>query len=715
MALAHDVDSVNRTQDIQVSEDVTFDSMLLCSKTLKGLKKSGFRYPSPIQLLGIPLGKCGFDLLLEAKSGTGKTAVFIIIALEKLDINKGLQTIVLAPTREIASQICDVFKQIGCGYKGLNVELVIGGLSVDEDMKKFSQTVHVLVASPGRLKHLIQISVIDISAVRLLIIDEADKLMEKSFIADINYIFSILPSQKQVIMSSATYSEDCKKLLSNYTKNVQHVCPDSNCILKGVIQKSTIVKSNVNIVKQTQYRFTELLKIISKKQFKQCLIFCNYQVRVTELHRMLAKEQWPVELLYSKQEQIDRLDALKTLQEYKCRILISTDLAARGIDASNVDLVINFEPPFEWQTYLHRIGRAGRFGSYGIAVTILSEGKEVIKFRNLLKAMKSSIIIQDFWTDEIFELDSNDTQTIDAINSFTENTAKAKTSNNYIYSVFWNMLTSENTKDMKTNIDSFDNLLNFYENSKEYGIQSFSDLVKSFDSIQENENQDNATYQTINVNSLPTEELLSIISSKTLVQSAFTNGNHYEQTAVISKKNGNQSSIKSSTNVVEHNNNESVGKDTGNKINVEEKWNYKESHYEDCTKLMINLGLPTSFSSKPRSDKNIHRGHNTNNGLNLSNSEPAQSHVPGIPNYKQHKTNVQKGNQCAMLGHSKDSKKSLPKTQTKARQRKSNWNIDNSKQSQKMNYEYYSLWYNQFKNHIKNIEIAFYLNEMSKS
>lgn len=293
-------------------------------------------------------------------------------------------------------------------FTGLQVEVVMGGLPVQDDIAKFKgKKVHILVGSPGRLRQLVQEKHINVASVRLLILDEADRLVDQSYLTDINYIFSSLPKQKQVIMSSATYPEKTKEAINKYLQGGQHICPDIDCILLGIDQRVTNVKHNVNIVKQTKYRFQELLKILSKKPFKQCLIFCNYQARVAEVGKMLKKEKWPAEHLYGQQDQTHRLHALKTLQEYGCRILVATDLAARGIDASNVDLVINFEPPLEWQTYLHRIGRAGRFGSYGTAVTILSEGKEENKFKTMLEEIRGSINLKKLWDGEIFVADVN--------------------------------------------------------------------------------------------------------------------------------------------------------------------------------------------------------------------------------------------------------------------------------------------------------------------
>ncbi|XP_026325190.1 probable ATP-dependent RNA helicase DDX20 [Hyposmocoma kahamanoa] len=237
MVLAHEMAEGTRTKDIKTSQGVTFSSLLLAPETLKGLQNSGFFKPSPIQLHAIPLGKCGFDLILEAKSGTGKTAVFSIIALEKLDLQKGLQTIVLTPTREIAAQVCDVIKQIGCSYEGLQVEVVMGGLPVQDDVAKFKKKVHILVGSPGRLRQLVQEKYVSVTSVRLIVFDEADKLVDKSFVADINYIFSSLPQEKQVIMSSATYPEKAREAINKYLQGAQHICPDTDSILLGIEQR----------------------------------------------------------------------------------------------------------------------------------------------------------------------------------------------------------------------------------------------------------------------------------------------------------------------------------------------------------------------------------------------------------------------------------------------------------------------------------------------
>ncbi|XP_077294083.1 uncharacterized protein LOC143916456 [Arctopsyche grandis] len=380
---------VRRTADVVLEDDVPFTSLMLSTKTLRGLEACGFVKPSPIQLRAIPLGRCGFDLIVEAKSGTGKTAVFGIIALEMLiEQGTGFQILILAPTREIASQISDVLKVIGKAYEGLNVEIVMGGTNINEDVERLKKNkFQILVGSPGRILHLIKMKAISTKSVRLFVLDEADKLMEESFQKDINYIFSQLPERKQVIAASATYTPDLRDFLHRYMRTPSHVKPSTSSILLGVDQKIMVVPVHGSTVRQNKIKFDKLLELISHIPFKQCLVFCRYQIRAQTICDLLRQEGWPVEYLASSQSQAERLGSLKKLQTYACRILVATDLAARGIDATNVDLVVNLDSPTDYATYLHRIGRSGRFGSQGIAITIVTAGQEEVSFNSLLKSL----------------------------------------------------------------------------------------------------------------------------------------------------------------------------------------------------------------------------------------------------------------------------------------------------------------------------------------
>ncbi|KPJ07214.1 putative ATP-dependent RNA helicase DDX20 [Papilio machaon] len=595
MVLAHDINEGHRTQDVRISQDITFDTMLLNTRTLQGLNDSGFHRPSPIQLHGIPLGKCGFDLLLEAKSGTGKTAVFSVIALEKIDINKGLQVVILAPTREIAMQIHDVIKQIGVRYEGLCVEVVMGGLPVLDDVEKFKKNVHIVVGSPGRLKHLIQDKYIVTTSVRLLILDEADKLMEKSFEADINYIHSVLPQQKQVIMSSATFPESSKNFIENYVQNAQHICPESTNVLLGIEQRVTLVKYSSNIVKQTQYKFVELLKILSNRQFKQCLIFCNYQARVGELHKMLNKEKWPAGQLYGQQQQTERLDALKILQEYKCRLLIATDLAARGIDASNVDLVINFESPCNWETYLHRIGRAGRFGSYGLAITILSEGVEHNNFKSLIESLKLPFLLKDFWSNTPFcinivpeQCDTPDTDNLDLDSKIV-----SKASKEVNYTKLWDVLTDDGKKAV---VESFGNLCESFT-EPDNKIDLFNDLMQSFKENEANNVSENVNFSQLNLLKLPDKShCLQKLHQKTSTTSLI---NKNDEVKEFRTHNGNsQTGINCSKIILNHKDNHYE--------NPDKEYSYLRDNVNGSLKNGKNSSTNSSKANSPVTNHNSH-------------------------------------------------------------------------------------------------------------
>ncbi|VVD03162.1 unnamed protein product [Leptidea sinapis] len=474
MVLAHNLE--HRTQDVQISQEITFDNMMLSTEVLQGLALSGFHKPSPIQLLGIPIGKLGLDLLLEAKAGTGKTAVFSILALEKININYGLQAIIVAPTREIAAQICDVLNQIGSKIKG-DIEKV-------KDNK-----VHIVVGTPGRLKSLIQNKHLKVASVRLLILDEADKLMETCFISDIKFIHSKLPKQKQVVLSSATFPDHITAVIDQLVQDAHHVCPAANQVLLGISHRVTYVKSNINSVTQTNLKFKELLKILTGIQFKQCVIFCNYLARVDQIHKMLKQAGWPSQLIYSKQQQTTRLEALKTLQDYKCRILISTDLVSRGIDAKNVDLVINFEAPANYETYLHRIGRSGRFGSIGMAISILGEGPECNKFMTMLAPIKA-LEIKELWS-----LKSVQEENVCQDNPLPERHLGIDVNNqatNNHHQDFWKFLNLNDN--LLENIESFDQIcLSFKENNTQE-IEEFNDLLQSFN----NNNNEMNTSTTLN-------------------------------------------------------------------------------------------------------------------------------------------------------------------------------------------------------------------------
>ncbi|KAK3576653.1 hypothetical protein CHS0354_004938 [Potamilus streckersoni] len=390
--VAHLFKDKQRTGDVTISEDVDFNGLLLSDPVTKGLKNSGFERPSPIQLKAIPLGRCGLDLIVQAKSGTGKTCVFTVIALESLQLDSySIQVLVLAPTREIAIQIWDVIRSIGSTLPALQCHTFIGGLPVQEDKIKLKKC-HIAVGTPGRIKQLIEFGALSTASIRLFVLDEADKLLEENFQQQINWIYSMLPENKQMLALSATYPEYLAQHLTAYMRNPTFIRLNiTDPTLLGIRQFYTSVPYHPMSQVMFESKTKVLLNIFSSISFQQCLVFSNLQTRAQSLADSLNAKGWPTACIAGSLEQKERNEAMAKLKTYKCRILISTDLTSRGIDADKVDLVINMDVPKDHETYLHRIGRAGRFGSYGAGITVVSEGQEMLDLQSVEKKCNTHI------------------------------------------------------------------------------------------------------------------------------------------------------------------------------------------------------------------------------------------------------------------------------------------------------------------------------------
>ncbi|NXP37737.1 DDX20 helicase, partial [Leiothrix lutea] len=368
-----------RTRDVLVPGGPSdFGSLLLSPPVLAGLEAAGFHRPSPVQLKAIPLGRCGLDLIVQAKSGTGKTCVFATIALDAVLLESpATQILILAPTREIAVQIHAVITTIGIKMEGLECHVFIGGTPLSQDRSRLRKC-HIAVGSPGRIKQLIELDYLSTGSVRLFVLDEADKLLEEgSFQEQINWIYSSLPVNKQMLAVSATYPEALAAALSRYMREPTFVrLNPTDPALLGLKQYYKIVNSHPLPHKTFEEKTQHLQELFSKIPFNQALVFSNLHSRAQHLAEILTSRGFPAECISGNMNQNQRLDAMAKLKQFHCRVLISTDLTSRGIDAEKVNLVINLDVPLDWETYMHRIGRAGRFGTLGLAVTYCCRGEE---------------------------------------------------------------------------------------------------------------------------------------------------------------------------------------------------------------------------------------------------------------------------------------------------------------------------------------------------
>ncbi|KAF5303223.1 hypothetical protein FQR65_LT08303 [Abscondita terminalis] len=408
VSIAHNLEEKPRTEDVFTENNYTFDNFILSPAVSRGLQEAGFYKPSPIQVKAIPLGKCGLDLIVKAKSGTGKTLVFTVIALEMIKVNlSSLQVLIIAPTREIADQIVYVIKTVGKHIEGLNVGLFIGGLSYNEDVIR-TKNCHIAVGAPGRIKRLVERKHLNLEMVKLFVLDEADKLMAEDFQSDINYFYHMLPEQKQFLAVSATMANELNTFLEKYMRSPTLVTPGiDNSVLLGLRQFVSVVDKKSTVVQQLKTKFDELVRIFTQIPFTQCLVFSNYQQRTESISNLLNQQGWNSMFITGSQSQAVRLNVVNKLKNLECKILLTTDLTSRGIDVSNVNLVINYEIPPNTETYLHRMGRSGRYGSSGICITIASKGNELMELQHILgdvggnesqiARLPTGVITEDLW------------------------------------------------------------------------------------------------------------------------------------------------------------------------------------------------------------------------------------------------------------------------------------------------------------------------------
>ncbi|NWY66285.1 DDX20 helicase, partial [Erithacus rubecula] len=336
-----------RTRDVLLpGGPADFGSLLLSPPVLAGLRAAGFQRPSPVQLKAIPLGRCGLDLIVQAKSGTGKTGVFASIALEAVLLDSpATQVLILAPTREIAVQIHAVLSTLGVGLEGLQCHVFIGGTPLGQDRARLRRC-HIAVGSPGRIKQLIELEYLSTGSIRLFVLDEADKLLEEgSFQEQVNWIYSSLPANKQMLAVSATYPESLAAALSRYMREPTFVrLNPTDPSLLGLKQYYKIVNSHPLPHKTFEEKTQHLQELFSKIPFNQALVFSNLHSRAQHLAEILTSRGFPAECIAGNMNQSQRLDAMAKLKQFHCRVLISTDLTSRGIDAEKVNLVINLDP-----------------------------------------------------------------------------------------------------------------------------------------------------------------------------------------------------------------------------------------------------------------------------------------------------------------------------------------------------------------------------------
>jgi len=348
---------------------MTFSDLGLSEALLKAIEKKGYTEPSPIQEKAIPVVLAGNDILASAQTGTGKTAGFTLPLLHLLSKRqpKGrrpIRALVLTPTRELAAQIYDNVKEYS-EFIDFRTAVIFGGVSAVPQVKKLRNGVDMLVATPGRLLDLHGQRKLSLSEVEILVLDEADRMLDMGFVHDLKRILKVMPAERQNLLFSATFNKEIKKLAQSYLTNPK-------------IVEATPENSTVEMIKQKIYRVDKtdkanlVIKLIGEGEWQQVLIFTRTKHGANRLAKKLEKKDISAAAIHGNKSQGARTKALAGFKSGAIRVLVATDIAARGLDIPLLPHVINFDLPNVPENYVHRIGRTGRAGASGEAISLVA-------------------------------------------------------------------------------------------------------------------------------------------------------------------------------------------------------------------------------------------------------------------------------------------------------------------------------------------------------
>lgn len=358
----------------EVIEYNSFDDMTLSDDVLKGIYAFGFEQPSAIQKKAIMPIIEGNEVVAQAQSGTGKTGTFAIALLQLIDVKiKKCQAIIIAPTRELADQISSVVMALGVKLKGLSVALCVGGTDIRESKEKIMKGAHVIVGTPGRIIDMIidrkSISKEDIGKyLRLMVFDEADDLLSHKFQKQSSKLIGLTSYKTQICLFSATLSREIQTLIKRHIiKNpVMILVKSDELTLEGIKQ------FYINVEKE-EWKYDTLCDLYKELLVNQVIIYVNTKQKANRIQEALINDNYAVSVMHSDLAAGDRTRIMKEFRRGETKVLISTDLLARGIDIQQVSIVINYDLPTDNESYLHRIGRSGRFGRKGVAINFVTD------------------------------------------------------------------------------------------------------------------------------------------------------------------------------------------------------------------------------------------------------------------------------------------------------------------------------------------------------
>jgi len=357
---------------------MTFNEFDFHPDIRKGVKIAGFKEPSPIQEMAIPIIEAGNDMVGQAHTGTGKTAAFGLPMMDKIAKGEIERALVITPTRELATQVSDELYHLG-RFAGIRTLTVYGGVGYGRQIALIHKGVQVVVATPGRLKDLYKKGKIDVFNPEIVILDEADEMLDMGFLEEIKEIFEYIPQNRQTLLFSATMPEPIKELAQNILYNPEYI---------SVVNKDEATTNN--IIEQRYYVINEherddaIVNLLENEDTDKCIVFCRMKREVDRLSEHLSAMGFNARGLHGDMEQHERDEMIKGYRRGEIKIMVATDVASRGLDVKNVSHVFNYHIPFDPQSYVHRIGRTGRAGKSGQAITLVSTEE----FRELQRIQK---------------------------------------------------------------------------------------------------------------------------------------------------------------------------------------------------------------------------------------------------------------------------------------------------------------------------------------
>ncbi|MDR0508897.1 MAG: DEAD/DEAH box helicase [Candidatus Methanoplasma sp.] len=348
---------ISKFTDLGISEDI-----------VRAMEDMGWEEPTPIQTEAVPLGLKGTDMFAQAQTGTGKTGAFGTIIIQRTVPMQKLPTaIVLVPTRELANQVSDQITEIA-KYTKHECVPIYGGASIEGQIKRLEKGADVIAGTPGRVKDMINRGILNLSEIMIMVLDEADRMLDMGFIEDIKDILSAMPKNRQTMLFSATMSEDVKRLASDYMIKPKEISVSRDEVVLDLTKQYFISVGRRN----KSWALTRILDIDKPK----AIIFCQTKKMVDVLDERLTSLNYKVKAIHGDMPQTKREKVLKDFKEDKIQILIATDVAARGLDVDDISYVINYDMPDDVETYIHRIGRTGRAGKEGVAISFVTSEEE---------------------------------------------------------------------------------------------------------------------------------------------------------------------------------------------------------------------------------------------------------------------------------------------------------------------------------------------------